>query len=51
MTLRIAAEIRAGRVEPAPADQEKCRFCELRDTCRFQAAAESTVAEGASSWD
>jgi ATP-dependent helicase/DNAse subunit B len=48
--LRIAGEIRAGRVEPSPADPEKCRFCELRDVCRFVVAAPA-LAEGASSWD
>jgi len=49
-TLRIAREVRAGRVEPNPADPEKCRFCELRDVCRFVTAAPA-LAEGASSWD
>jgi ATP-dependent helicase/DNAse subunit B len=49
-TLRIAGEIRAGRVEPHPADQEKCRFCELRDVCRFVVAAPA-LAEGASPWE
>jgi len=48
--LRIADEVRAGRVEPHPADPEKCRFCELRDVCRFVAAAPA-LAEGASTWD
>jgi ATP-dependent helicase/DNAse subunit B len=49
-TLRIAGEIRAGRMEPHPADPEKCRYCELRDVCRF-AAATPALAEGALSWD
>jgi ATP-dependent helicase/DNAse subunit B len=49
-TLRIAGEVRAGRVEPHPADPGKCRLCELRDVCRFAAAAPA-LAEGASSWD
>ena len=48
--LRIAAEVRAGRVEPGPADPAKCRFCDYRDVCRFVAAAPA-LAEGASSWD
>ena len=48
--LRIAGEIRAGRVEPHPADPDKCRLCELRDVCRFVVAAPA-LAEGASSWD
>jgi RecB family exonuclease len=49
-TLRIVGEIRAGRVEPHPADPEKCRFCELRDVCRFVTAAPA-LAEGAASWN
>ena len=49
--LRIAGEIRAGRVEPHPADLDKCRFCELRDVCRFVVAAPAGLVEGASSWD
>ncbi len=49
--LRIVGEIRAGRVEPHPADSEKCRFCELRDVCRYEIAAHVDLAEGASTWD
>jgi len=49
-TLRIASEIRAGRVEPHPADPDKCRYCELRDVCRFVTAAPA-LTEGVSSWD
>ena len=49
-TLRIAGEVRAGRVEPHPADPGKCRLCELRDVCRFVTAAPA-LAEGATSWD
>ena len=48
--LRIVGEIRAGRVEPGPADASKCRFCDFRDVCRFTAAAPA-LAEDASSWD
>ena len=48
--LRIVGEIRAGHVEPHPADPEKCRLCDLRDVCRFVVAAPAR-AEGASSWD
>ena len=47
--LRIADEIRGGRVEPHPADAGKCRLCDFRDVCRL-AAVETEVAEGAS-WD
>jgi RecB family exonuclease len=49
--LRIAGEIRAGRVEPHPADPDKCRFCDYRDVCRYVIAAPADLAEGASSWD
>jgi len=49
-TLRIAGEVRAGRVEPQPADPEKCRLCELRDVCRFVIAAPA-LTEGTSPWD
>ena len=48
--LRIVGEIRAGRVEPHPADPEKCRLCDYRDVCRFVIAAPA-LAEGVSSWD
>jgi ATP-dependent helicase/DNAse subunit B len=48
--LRAVGEIRAGRVEPHPADPDKCRFCDYRDVCRFVAAAPA-LAEGASTWD
>jgi len=34
--LRIAAEIRTGRVEPAPADRGGCRYCDSRDVCRIE---------------
>jgi ATP-dependent helicase/DNAse subunit B len=46
LTLRIVEEIRGGRVEPAPADRENCRFCDYRDACRFDvdAVAEEEVA-------
>jgi ATP-dependent helicase/DNAse subunit B len=49
-TMRVAGEIRAGRVEPGPADPGKCRFCDFRDVCRFEAAT-GELAEGSSSWD
>jgi CRISPR/Cas system-associated exonuclease Cas4 (RecB family) len=49
-TLRIVGEIRAGRVEPQPADADKCRLCDLRDVCRFVVAAPA-LAEGATPWD
>ena len=49
-TLRIVGEVRAGRIEPHPADPEKCRFCELRDVCRYAIAAPA-LAEGTAQWD
>ena len=36
-TLRVVEEIRAGRVEPHPADPAKCRQCDYRDACRSRA--------------
>ena len=47
---RAAGEVRAGRVEPHPADPDKCRLCDYRDVCRFVVAAPA-LAEGASPWD
>jgi ATP-dependent helicase/DNAse subunit B len=49
--LRIAGEIRGGRVEPHPVDPDKCRYCDFRDVCRYDIAAPADLAEGASSWD
>ncbi len=49
-TLVAVGEIRGGRVEPAPANPAKCRFCDARDICRFetwQVEAPSALAEGA----
>jgi ATP-dependent helicase/DNAse subunit B len=46
-TRRAVAEIRSGRVEPAPADPGKCRFCDSQDICRISAAQARTLAEGA----
>src|SRR5271157_1191081 len=42
-TLRAAQEIRAGRVEPRPADAGNCRFCDFRDVCRVEAGAAAAV--------
>lgn len=45
-TLHAAAEIRAGRIEPHPADADNCRFCDFRDACRVEeAAVPAAVAE------
>ncbi|HKE27012.1 MAG TPA: PD-(D/E)XK nuclease family protein [Bryobacteraceae bacterium] len=46
-TLRAVAEIRGGRVEPSPAEPEKCRFCDYRDVCRVSARQAEEVAEDA----
>ena len=46
-TLRAVEEIRAGRVEPAPADPDKCRFCDYRDVCRVDSRQAEVLAEGA----
>ena len=46
-TLRAVSEIRAGRVEAAPADASKCRFCELRDVCRVSARQAEAEEEAA----
>jgi RecB family exonuclease len=43
-TVGAVEEIRAGRVEAAPANRDKCRFCDYRDICRV-AAVEDQVAE------
>jgi hypothetical protein len=46
-TLRAVGEIRAGRVEAAPADPGKCRFCECRDVCRVAVRQAEALAERA----
>jgi CRISPR/Cas system-associated exonuclease Cas4 (RecB family) len=46
-TLRAVEEIRAGRVEPAPADPGPCRYCDYRDACRVDARKAAVEAEGA----
>jgi ATP-dependent helicase/DNAse subunit B len=46
-TLRAVEEIRAGRVEPAPADADHCRYCDYRDVCRRAARGAREMAEGA----
>ena len=37
-TLQAAAEIRAGRIEPHPADSDHCEFCDYCDVCRVELA-------------
>jgi CRISPR/Cas system-associated exonuclease Cas4 (RecB family) len=50
-TLQAMREIRAGRVEVAPANPASCRFCDCRDICRVTVAAATDaaaeIAEGA----
>jgi ATP-dependent helicase/DNAse subunit B len=33
---QIAAQIRDGRIAPAPADRKACRYCDSRDICRIE---------------
>jgi len=46
-TLKIVEEIRAGHMDVAPSDRDKCRFCDCVDVCRIETAQPATVAEGA----
>jgi ATP-dependent helicase/DNAse subunit B len=46
-TLRIVDEMRSGRIEIAPADPDKCRYCDARDICRVETGAAAALAEGA----
>jgi putative RecB family exonuclease len=46
-TLRMVEEIRAGRVDVAPSDRDKCRFCDCADVCRIETAQPAAVEEGA----
>jgi len=45
-TMSIVAAIRSGRMEVAPSDRDKCRYCDFRDVCRV-AGEEAAEAEGA----
>ncbi len=36
-------QLRAGRIVPAPASMEPCRYCDVRDVCRFEGAAVRTA--------
>ncbi|HXB66826.1 MAG TPA: PD-(D/E)XK nuclease family protein [Candidatus Acidoferrales bacterium] len=44
-TLKIVQQIRSGRVEPAPANVDNCRFCDARDVCRIETRGAEVVAE------
>ncbi len=46
-TLEAMRQIRAGRVEVAPANPGNCRFCDCRDICRVKTGVAAAVAEGA----
>jgi ATP-dependent helicase/DNAse subunit B len=39
-------QIMAGRIVPCPSDLTKCRWCDFKDVCRYEAAV-AVVAEGA----
>jgi ATP-dependent helicase/DNAse subunit B len=43
---QMLAEMRQGRVAPAPANPESCRFCDARDVCRIEVRRAVAVAEG-----
>jgi hypothetical protein len=36
--LGIVSNIRVGRLGPAPADRDGCRYCDVRDVCRIEIA-------------
>lgn len=38
--VEVHAEISRGRVRPAPADRDKCRYCDFRDICRVESQVE-----------
>ena len=46
-TLGIVQQIREGRVEPAPANVDNCRFCDAREVCRIETSAAEVRVEGA----
>ncbi len=45
--LAVLEEIHSGRIEAAPSDPEKCRWCDYRDVCRFETGGAAAAAEGA----
>jgi putative RecB family exonuclease len=46
-TIEIVEEMRAGRIDIAPADPDKCRFCDARDICRVETGTAAVLVEGA----
>jgi ATP-dependent helicase/DNAse subunit B len=45
-TLAIVEQIRAGHIDVAPSDRDKCRFCDCADVCRIEIAQPQTAGEG-----
>jgi RecB family exonuclease len=45
--IEIVGQIRAGTVAPAPADRDKCRWCDARDICRIDTRQVIAMGEGA----
>jgi RecB family exonuclease len=45
-TLAIVEQIRAGHMDVAPPDRDKCRFCDCADVCRIEIAQAQTSVEG-----
>ena len=43
----IVEKIRAGQMNVAPTDRDKCRFCDCIDVCRIEIAEPETIVEGA----
>jgi len=43
---RAVTEIWAGRIEPCPAEPQRCHQCEFRDICRIEAAQQRVLAGG-----
>jgi len=46
--LKAAAEIGEGRIEPVPADENVCDYCDYRDICRVETAEPEVFAGGKS---
>ena len=44
--LRMVEEMRQGRVAPAPANPDECRFCDSRDVCRIEVQVPAAAVEG-----
>jgi RecB family exonuclease len=45
-TLQVVDQIRAGRVEVAPANPDNCRFCDFSDVCRIEVRAAVVAVAG-----